>query len=228
MKLVDDRAPVGRYGGLKRALSRLLLTLSKRISRGRYDDWILEEIGNCRGPFLHLGCGSNSYQPAMHGREVRVDLEFGARPAILGDAHELPFPDGMFEVVLLEHMLHNCRSPQRVVEEAWRVLQVRGRLVAVVPFLFPVISPADRFRFTRFGIESLLGAFHSVRIQSQYGGYGTFAVLLARIGRDGGTVRYFSPFLLPVAMVLRWLDPMLSGLVPLRSFSSGFFVVAVK
>ncbi|HVY49502.1 MAG TPA: metalloregulator ArsR/SmtB family transcription factor [Minicystis sp.] len=50
---------------------------------------------------------------------------------VLGDAHELPFPDAAFDQVLLLHVLTMAHTPGRVVAEAARVLRPGGDLVLV-------------------------------------------------------------------------------------------------
>jgi len=48
-----------------------------------------------------------------------------------GDA--LPFPDLMFDRILLVHGLEHAENARRMLREAWRVLKDDGRLVVVVP-----------------------------------------------------------------------------------------------
>jgi len=49
----------------------------------------------------------------------------------LGDVHELPFPDGAFDHVLLFNVLTQVVAPPRVVGEAARVLRPGGDLTAI-------------------------------------------------------------------------------------------------
>ncbi len=48
-----------------------------------------------------------------------------------GDMHDLPFADGRFDTVLLMHALTYTLQPQQVMNEAARVLDNNGRLLAV-------------------------------------------------------------------------------------------------
>jgi len=220
--------PRSRARRLKQALGNGVVSFSKRISRGRYADLVNTEIDQFPGLLLNLGCGLSSYQTSISGTEVRTDIRWEALPTAVADAHSLPFRNELFDAVLMENMLHNCQSPQQVIAEARRVIRVGGKVILTLPFLFPIISPWDRFRFTRFGVESLLTNFSSVAIEPQYGGYGTFAVLLSRLVKEKGSVRYFSPPVLAIAEILRLLDPVLTKILPISSYSSGYFVVAVK
>jgi len=51
--------------------------------------------------------------------------------AMVADAHDLPFPDASFDVVVLFHTLTYAERPERVVAEAARVLRGDGKLVAL-------------------------------------------------------------------------------------------------
>lgn len=50
---------------------------------------------------------------------------------LVADAHELPFPAGSFDEVLLFHTLTYAERPSRVVAECARVLRPRGRVVVL-------------------------------------------------------------------------------------------------
>jgi SAM-dependent methyltransferase len=51
--------------------------------------------------------------------------------AQVADAHELPFPDGSFDGVLVFHTLTYAERPAKVLSEAARVLRPGGRLVVL-------------------------------------------------------------------------------------------------
>lgn len=50
-----------------------------------------------------------------------------------GVGEALPFPDLMFDRILLVHGLENAENARRLLREAWRVLRDDGRLLVVVP-----------------------------------------------------------------------------------------------
>ena len=87
---------------------------------------------------LDIGAGTGDF-----GREIvrqkgirciyldrkRLFVHKPLHPLVLCDAHELAFCRDSFDTILLVTMLHHCRDPKRVIEEAKRVC--RGHIVVV-------------------------------------------------------------------------------------------------
>jgi SAM-dependent methyltransferase len=57
----------------------------------------------------------------------------GASLACVAEEDALPFPDLMFDRILLVHGLEQADNARRVLREAWRLLKDDGRLIVVVP-----------------------------------------------------------------------------------------------
>jgi len=55
----------------------------------------------------------------------------GVSTVAMGDETHLPFPDALFDRVLLIHMLEEADSLPAILREAWRVLAPEGRIVIV-------------------------------------------------------------------------------------------------
>jgi SAM-dependent methyltransferase len=61
----------------------------------------------------------------------------------------LPFGDAEFETVLLTDVLEHIAEPARLLGEIARVMKPGGKLVASVPFLYPLHEePYDYYRYT--------------------------------------------------------------------------------
>ncbi|ASJ11232.1 ubiquinone biosynthesis protein UbiE [Thermococcus sp. P6] len=126
-----------------------------RIAR-RYDDWYGTKTGSYvdrtekwlvfsmlrsrSGRALDLGCGTGNYTLELKRRGFEViglDASEGmlsvARSkglnCIKGDARDLPFPDGSFNLVLSVTMFEFIHEPEEVVEEIWRVLKPGGEVL---------------------------------------------------------------------------------------------------
>ena len=65
--------------------------------------------------------------------DVRLNLLNESKTVIIYDGKKLPFPDGSFDTVLLITVLHHCKHPLKVLDEA---LRVTSKNVIVMEDLF--------------------------------------------------------------------------------------------
>ncbi len=65
----------------------------------------------------------------------------------VAEEDSLPFPDLMFDRILLVHGLETAENARRSLREAWRVLKDDGRLIVVVPNRLGVWAHLDRTPF---------------------------------------------------------------------------------
>jgi SAM-dependent methyltransferase len=61
----------------------------------------------------------------------------GEALAMRGDARQLPFPDGAFDIVLISEVLEHIHEDRRVIAEVTRVLRPGGTLAVTVPRWWP-------------------------------------------------------------------------------------------
>lgn len=91
---------------------------------------------------------------------VETDVVLGPRTEIVCDAHDLPFADGTFDVVVAQAVLEHVADPFRCVDEIFRVLKEDGLVYAETPFIQQVHMAAHDFtRFTMVGHRRLFRAF---------------------------------------------------------------------
>lgn len=128
--------------------------------------WLALEsaLASCRGRVVDIGCGMQPYRPMLNAALTQytgVDREGElTNPTIVGVAEDLPLEDASFDVALSTMMLEHVVDPRRVLSEVRRVLRPGGRLILVVPSVWPAHEvPYDYWRFTRFGLEQLLREF---------------------------------------------------------------------
>lgn len=104
---------------------------------------IAQDLGDRRATVLDLGCGAGflsnylgerghqvvGLDPTARNLEVaRLHDRTGRVAYCMGDARELPFADGSFDVVCAMDLLEHVEDPARVVAEASRVLAPSGLL----------------------------------------------------------------------------------------------------
>ena len=132
----------------------------------RYERQRYEEVGRLAGGrVLDIGCGRQPLRAYLHSACNYFSLDYpetgealyDARPDVFGDAHALPFVDGVFDTVVLLEVLEHLSEPETAIHEARRVLARGGRLIISTPFLYPSHDePGDFQRWTRHGLERLV------------------------------------------------------------------------
>lgn len=75
-----------------------------------------------------------------------LNLDAASEPDILAPAEAIPVPDGHFQSIMLSEVLEHLPEPKRVLAELRRVLSPGGRVVATMPFLFPVHGDPDDYQ----------------------------------------------------------------------------------
>src|SRR5262245_8237900 len=111
-----------------------------------FPEWVLDRVA-WRGDeiVLDIGAGPGSYFDVLtaripDGRLIAGDLSFGmvqkasqhpkADMLLNGDAQTLPFPAGVFDVVLANHMLFHVPDIDKALFEIHRVLKPDGTVLA--------------------------------------------------------------------------------------------------
>lgn len=120
---------------------------------------------HAHGTLLDIGCGDMRSARWFRGhvdRYLGIDLHasrfmIGRRPTAFARAEALPFRDGSLDTVLGVSMLTYLPEPERMLEEAHRVLRPGGTLLLEFTQTAPLHDePFDFFRFTRYGARALL------------------------------------------------------------------------
>jgi SAM-dependent methyltransferase len=94
---------------------------------------------------------------------VHTDVAFARHVELIADAHDLPFAERSFDLVVAVAVLEHVADPQRCVAEFVRVLDRGGFVYAATPFLQPVHMGAYDFtRFTPIGHRRLFRQFDEV------------------------------------------------------------------
>ena len=116
----------------------------------------------CSGKCLDAGCGDMPYKEYLDLLVNTYDtLDFEAHvPGIkyIGDIQDMSMiKNDVYDTVVCFEVLEHVSNPFQAVSEIKRVLKNNGILVLSVPHLSRLHDmPHDYFRFTKFGLKSLL------------------------------------------------------------------------
>lgn len=106
---------------------------------------------------IDVGSGGSPYRFSVKDAEyVSLDISRNEFVNIVGDAHNLPFRDRSADIVICTEVLEHCKNPSKVIKEISRIMRGGCTLILSFPFLFPVHSNQDYWRFTVEGIELIL------------------------------------------------------------------------
>lgn len=116
---------------------------------------------HARGVLLDVGAGDVPYRSLLAGQVDRHDtFDVEHRTDALtyvGDIHDMHMvADNAYDTVLCLSVLEHVREPFRAIGELARILRP-GRLILTVPHLSRLHEePHDYFRYTQYGLRSLL------------------------------------------------------------------------
>ena len=97
----------------------------------------------------HIGVDYLPTTTGSYGRATKAD--------VWGDSLDLPFPEASFDTVLSTQVIEHVTDPFLALGEIHRVLKPDGVLILTAPMTWPIHeAPHDYFRYTEFGLRSLL------------------------------------------------------------------------
>jgi uncharacterized protein YbaR (Trm112 family) len=109
-------------------------------------------------PVLDLGAGNRKSDDP---RLVRMDVLSTPWVDVIGDAHALPFRDGVFGMVHSAAVFEHLARPWVAAQEILRVLRPGGYVFADCNFVFPYHGyPAVYFNASAEGLRQVFAGFH--------------------------------------------------------------------
>ena len=138
---------------------------------------LLGSEGFWQTPLLDVGGGVWQYQKNQNydmrdivGRwgvdYICLDIEEGTGIDIVDDATEMvKVPSNNFGSIICTEMLEHCENPWKVVAQCMRVLKPGGVIFLSAPFVYPVHSPTDYWRFTDQGVRLLMKDFEKIEMK---------------------------------------------------------------
>lgn len=156
---------------------KLLPSLSKDFTqKKRYQD-LSNKFANKN--VLIIGSGDKvAYYNDIFSNSLIInsDVHLQFKPDIVFDAHEIPFKDETFDLVIASQVLEHTFKPWEVAKEIERVVKVNGEILIEVPFIFQYHGPPyDFFRFTYSGLRSLFSESQLISYEAPEGKAATIA-----------------------------------------------------
>jgi len=163
MDLRDEaEKPQDTWSQLKRFLSRIEPPISKNVSDFPSEEALRSVVDRCDGRprILIIGAGDAQLSTDVAAQLVYTDVALGPLTQMICDAHDIPFTDGFFDMVVANSVLEHVADPYRCVEEIYRVLKPSGFVYAITPFMQQVhMGRYDFTRFTHLGHRRLFRRF---------------------------------------------------------------------
>lgn len=114
------------------------------------------------GPTLNLGAGATD---RVIPNCVQLEYSVFRTTDVVGDAHSLPFPDGLFEAAVTFNTFEHLRDPALAARELLRVLKPGGRLMLQTAYLQPLHEePHHYYNVTEWGLRQWFDGFQIDRL----------------------------------------------------------------
>lgn len=128
------------------------------LIKNKIRGFLRTSFNNKNDKILDLGCGEKPYyHDAIEGEIICLDIIKTSKTHLISDADKLPFKQNSFDKVVSVNSFYYFRNPFNVVESIHNILKKNGKFVLVLPFFYPIHdAPTDKYRFTEYGLRTLL------------------------------------------------------------------------
>ena len=164
---------------------------------------------------------------------ITSDVHLQFSPDLVFDAHQIPFKDSSFDLIIASQVLEHTFKPWEVASELQRVVKVQGNLLIETPFNFPYHSPPyDFYRFTFSGLRSLFTQCSLDSFEANEGSASAVATFNAQFLIDLFSNRYIRMLMLFISRFLfgwiKYLDLLKGRSTYLSTFSPMGFSMIFK
>lgn len=200
----------------------------------------LKDVFKSSDSVLDVGCGDNPYyHKGIKAKISCIDIRRTKKTHFVGDAMYLPVKKGKFEGIININSLYYYDEPSMAIEAFSHALKKNGKLVLMVPFMYPIHdAPDDKYRFTKYGIIGLLKDNFEIKSIKAIGGIFNLPAVffhslikgipLMSPKRIRPVIKLFSIIVLYPFYLLAQLLSLLDFLDKSGRWATYYFVVAVK
>jgi len=151
---------------------KLLQRVKKRLGRHFYRggvfhptanySLVLDRFRGYKGKKI-INIGSGGYDPVPGA--INIDPYRTGLNTVKAFGEDLPFDDESVDVAFSGAVLEHVKEPQKVIDEAWRVLKYGGEVYIEVPMLAPYhAAPEDYYRWTISGLREMCNRFDEIEV----------------------------------------------------------------
>jgi hypothetical protein len=220
-------------------LSRIILLLSKKVTRKNLDHLIKQNINNIdnkKKKILNIGAGGyiQDLLESIDNTEITsIDIDLKRRPDILGDiSSETVFTKIKIkpDVITCFEVLEHIKEPQKAINNLYKFSNKKTKLLFSVPFNFPIHDePHDYYRYTKYGLEYLFKNFSNTQVIPRDGWLDTIFVFFIRLKFSKNYVlKILSIFMLIVYFVFLPLIDLIQKFLKFDKITTGYFIIANK
>lgn len=175
------------------------------------------------GNVLVLGAGDkvDFYKELFSKSQVVIsDVHRQFAPDFILDAHDIPFVDDYFSLVIADQVLEHTSRPWIVAAEIQRVTQPGGYIQIEVPFAYPYHGNLyDFYRFTPTALRFLFAECKIIDFEITEGDYSAAAVALGNSLINSSQNKYARRVLLVLSRYLFWWLKYFDDIFKKRSFN---------
>jgi SAM-dependent methyltransferase len=148
-------------------MNNLSLSLHNWLALKINNDCLKHNLSLIKGRVIDVGCGTTPYKEDILkvadeyiGVDWKSSFHDQSKVDVFADLNKpFPFRDEYADTVVSFQVMEHLPEPSLFLSECHRILRRGwGRLFLTVPFMWHVHeSPHDYYRYTRYGLEYLLG-----------------------------------------------------------------------
>lgn len=157
-----------------------------------------------------------------------LNIDKSTNPDIVASADDLPIEPDSYDMIVLAEVLEHLEMPTKALEESFRVLKNKGRIVISMPFLNAIhADPYDYQRWTSYKIKHELSeiGFKDIHIEEMGK---TSAVIYDMLRVRFLKESFINRVLYKVLRSLKFLFDYFERKDDVPSITTGYFVRAVK
>lgn len=228
--------------------------ISQHHTNRRHHNWLVYNISDrfllklskyYKGVMYDFGCGEAPYRGFFEkfvDRYVGVDWTnsiHNTKVEIVADLNkDVPIQSAVADTIISLSVMEHLNNPQKMLNEAYRVLKPGGYFILQVPWQWRVHeAPHDYFRYTPYALKNMLekAGFSSISVLPSSGFFTTWLIkfnyfTLTFINWQKRLVRgVLKLIFIPIWYLNQWLAPVLDKLdEDWEQEAQGYFVVTKK